>query len=122
MKKTTTILLGIACMLALPFATQSARAEGGSIPSWAQPQIDKLSEAIPDLNDKQKTEIVEAIKVRGGAIKKAKESGAAGEDLKAQEKEAWSVYVRRMHEILTDEQFAKFEAQRAKETGKPAAK
>lgn len=119
MKKAIRAILSSAALFILAVGLMVSTPEAAaqtSVPDWAQESIDKISKAVPDLTEDQKTQIVEAIKTRAEAVKEAEDSGSE-DQIKEQTMQAWTVYVHGMQEILSEEQFAKFNEDRLKEAG-----
>lgn len=110
----TTALLTLVGTLAMaaPLA-QSQAADGKQIPGWLQKEVDKVTAVITDLNDEEKTQLAEAIKVRTeglAKVKAAKEGGLSEGDAKSQSMDVWSDYTRTVKTFLSEPQFEQFKA------------
>lgn len=87
------------------------------IPSWAHAEINKVEAIVSALSDEHREEIFDAIaeRVKGVAeVASMKDGGASAEKVKAKNFEVWSGFVNRMREILGEEQFEKYDADRRK--------
>jgi hypothetical protein len=113
-KLSAIVLIALVGTLAMAAPAAHAQAASGKqIPGWLQKEVDKVSAVITDLNDEQKTQLAEAIKVRTeglAKVKAAKEGGTSEADAKTQSMDVWSDFTRTVKTFLTDAQFEQFKA------------